>query len=49
MPEESLSDDLRRELVEKLKHDFSIQYVTIQVEKTETECNDACHNPRIII
>ncbi|HAT5935129.1 TPA: cation transporter [Legionella pneumophila] len=49
MPEESLSDDLRRELVEKLKHDFSIQHVTIQVEKTEAECNDACHNPRIII
>lgn len=49
MPGETLTDALRRELVEKLKKDFSIQHVTIQVEKTETECNDACHNPRIII
>ncbi|KGP62375.1 cobalt transporter [Legionella norrlandica] len=49
MPEEPLTDELRKELADKLKQDFNIQHITIQVEKTETECNDACHNPRIMI
>lgn len=45
MPEAPLSDQLRMEWVEQLRHEFSIQHVTIQVEKTETDCNDACHSP----
>ncbi len=45
MPEEDLTDDLRIELVEQLRKKFSIQHVTIQTEKTKTECNDACHDP----
>jgi cobalt-zinc-cadmium efflux system protein len=45
MPDEILSDTLRAEWVEQLRHEFNIQHVTIQVEKTATECNDACHNP----
>lgn len=45
MPDEMLSDSLRAEWVEQLRHQFNIQHVTIQVEKTATDCNDACHNP----
>jgi cobalt-zinc-cadmium efflux system protein len=45
MPDEILSDTLRAEWVGQLRHEFNIQHVTIQVEKTVTECNDACHNP----
>ena len=45
MPHETLSDESRVELVEQLRNQFSIQHVTIQTEKTETDCNDACHDP----
>ncbi|MGC1181434.1 cation diffusion facilitator family transporter [Legionella sp.] len=43
MPDVALSDQLRAEWVEQLRHEFGIQHVTIQVEKTEIECND-CHS-----
>lgn len=45
MPDETLTDALRAEIVEELRKQFSIQHVTIQIEKTDTDCNDACHNP----
>jgi cobalt-zinc-cadmium efflux system protein len=43
MPEEQLTDSARAEWVEQLKHQFGIQHVTIQIERTEVDCNDACH------
>ena len=46
MPEVILSDVLRAEWVEQLKQHFGIQHVTMQIEKTETDCNDACHDPK---
>ena len=49
MPQESLSDASRAELVEELRKIFSIQHVTVQIEKTETDCNDACHDPNSFI
>jgi cobalt-zinc-cadmium efflux system protein len=42
MPKVMLTDSLRQEWVEELHHEFGIQHVTIQVEKTITECNHAC-------
>lgn len=45
MPDEELTDQLRVEWIEQLRDKFSIQHVTIQVEKTQTDCNDACHSP----
>ncbi|MGL5742526.1 MAG: cation diffusion facilitator family transporter [Legionella sp.] len=45
MPDELLSDSLRAEWVDQLRHEFNIQHVTIQVERTKTDCNDACHSP----
>ncbi|AUH71607.1 cation diffusion facilitator family transporter [Legionella sainthelensi] len=45
MPDEPLSDSLRAEWVKQLRHQFNIQHVTIQVERTATDCSDACHNP----
>jgi len=45
MPNELLTDKSRAKLVEQLHKDFGIQHVTIQTEKTETDCNDACHGP----
>lgn len=45
MPFDTLSDSLRAEWVEQLRHQFNIQHVTIQVERTATDCSDACHNP----
>ncbi|CAM2822096.1 cation diffusion facilitator family transporter [Legionella worsleiensis] len=45
MPEEGLSDESRAEMVEQLRKQFGIQHVTIQTEKTEKDCNDACHSP----
>ncbi|WP_058510631.1 cation diffusion facilitator family transporter [Legionella steelei] len=48
MPDEELSDALRIEWVEQLRHEFNIQHVTIQVEKTEINCNDACHHPKFL-
>ena len=43
MPEEQLTDKVRARWVEQLKQQFDIQHVTIQVEKTEIDCNDICH------
>ncbi|KTD66505.1 cation efflux system protein [Legionella santicrucis] len=45
VPDEPLPDSLRAEWVEQLRHQFNIQHVTIQVERTATDCNDACHHP----
>lgn len=45
MPETELSDPLRKEWVEQLRHEFGIQHVTIQVERTTTDCSDACSHP----
>jgi cobalt-zinc-cadmium efflux system protein len=45
MPQDTLTDKSRAELVAELKDKFSIQHVTIQTEKTESDCNEACHNP----
>jgi len=45
MPTETLSDASRAQLVHELEHKFGIQHVTIQTEKTQTDCNDACHQP----
>jgi cobalt-zinc-cadmium efflux system protein len=42
MPEEQVADTLRAEWVDELKHQFGIQHVTIQVERTETDCIDVC-------
>jgi cobalt-zinc-cadmium efflux system protein len=49
MPDAPLSDELRKEISEKLNKDFNIQHITIQVERTEMECNDACHNSNKVI
>ncbi|KTD59933.1 cation diffusion facilitator family transporter [Legionella shakespearei] len=46
MPDDSLSDESRAHLVEELRKEFGIQHVTIQTERTDTDCNDACHEPR---
>ncbi|QMT58912.1 cation diffusion facilitator family transporter [Legionella sp. PC997] len=48
MPDNELSDALRAEWVEQLRQEFNIQHVTIQVEKTQTDCNDACHQPKFL-
>lgn len=48
MPEIELSDESRKEWIEQLRHEFSIQHVTIQVEKTQSVCNDNCHNPNFL-
>lgn len=45
MPEVDLSDQTRAQWVEQLRQKFSIQHVTIQVERTKINCNDACHTP----
>lgn len=45
MPQDELTDAARLQLVEQLKEQFGIQHSTIQIEKTETDCNDACHEP----
>lgn len=43
MPNDVLSDEARAEIVLRLKKQFGIQHATIQTEKTESVCNDACH------
>ncbi|KTD01682.1 cation diffusion facilitator family transporter [Fluoribacter gormanii] len=48
MPDDVLSDALRAEWVEQLRQEFNIQHVTIQVERTKTDCNDACHHPKFL-
>lgn len=45
MPNTELNDQARAALVMELEHHFSIQHVTIQTEKTQTDCNEACHQP----
>jgi cobalt-zinc-cadmium efflux system protein len=42
MPEVTLTDTLRSEWVAELNKQFSIQHVTIQIERTEVECTDTC-------
>lgn len=49
MPEASLTDEARAVIVELLKKQFGIQHATIQTEKTETDCNDACHDPNEVM
>lgn len=48
MPDTPLSDKLRGEWVEQLRHHFNIQHVTIQVEKTKTDCYDVCQHPGLV-
>jgi len=43
MPDEVLSDKLRADMVLEISKQFGIQHVTIQTERTLTDCNDACH------
>lgn len=43
MPHEALSDESRAKLVQQIGQQFGIHHVTIQVEKTQSDCNDACH------
>ena len=45
MPEEMLTDASRSTMVHHLEKHFNIQHVTIQVEKTQTNCKDFCYNP----
>lgn len=42
MPDSSLSDERRQQLVAYLKEKHKIQHVTIQVEQDLAFCNDAC-------
>ena len=42
MPEEIMLDTTRAALVDELREQFKIQHVTIQVEKTQTDCEDTC-------
>jgi cobalt-zinc-cadmium efflux system protein len=46
MPSEQLKDSVRAEWVEQLRQQFGIQHVTIQIERTEDDCNDSCHEPQ---
>lgn len=48
MPDEELSDALRAEWIDQLRHEFNIQHVTIQVEKSNIDCNDVCHHPKFL-
>jgi cobalt-zinc-cadmium efflux system protein len=43
MPVEQLTDEVRGEWVDELGKKFGIQHVTIQIEKTQTNCPDTCH------
>ncbi|WP_298622389.1 cation diffusion facilitator family transporter [uncultured Legionella sp.] len=45
MPNDFLTDESRADMVVQLRKTFGIQHVTIQTEKTENDCNDACHSP----
>lgn len=42
IPEDSLTDKDRQELVHQLRDTFQIHHATIQVEKTLNYCNDVC-------
>ena len=42
MPEEHLSDDARQELSKKLREEHHIHHITIQVERNQGSCDDAC-------
>ncbi|MCP0913895.1 cation transporter [Legionella septentrionalis] len=42
MPEEPLSDLKRQELIKKLRKEYHIQHVTIQIERNRTHCEDTC-------
>ncbi|RUR08297.1 cation diffusion facilitator family transporter [Legionella sp. km772] len=43
MPEEHLTDVLRAQWIGELEEQFGIQHVTIQIERTDVNCNDTCH------
>ncbi len=45
MPDDLLTDASRAEMVAQLRKEFGIQHVTIQTEKIQNICNDACHSP----
>ncbi len=49
MPDVTLSDETRAEMIEQLRNEFGIQHATIQTEKTKTDCVDACHAPNVYI
>ncbi|MCC2667252.1 MAG: conserved rane protein of unknown function [Gammaproteobacteria bacterium] len=49
MPKDNLSDEMRTGIVEQLRNEYKIQHVTIQTEKTKTECHDACNDPSTYI
>lgn len=42
MPEQPLSDKDRLKLTRQLKDNFQIQHMTIQIEQTDKDCEDAC-------
>lgn len=42
IPDESLTDENRAELVGQLEKQFGIHHVTIQTEKNKQNCNDTC-------
>lgn len=43
MPDGYLADEDRADWVMQLEQQFGIQHSTIQTEKTQMNCNDACH------
>jgi len=42
MPDEPLTDPARHSLGKRLRDEYNIRHVTIQVERTEGYCDDAC-------
>lgn len=42
MPDLFLTDENRAKIVLELEHQFGIKHVTLQTEKTNTECHEAC-------
>ncbi|KTC66492.1 cation efflux system protein [Legionella adelaidensis] len=42
MPENPITDDARKKLEERLRKEFSIHHITIQVERSQEHCHDVC-------
>lgn len=42
MPDRPLRDDERQALVHELRHQFKIHHCTVQIEQTNTDCDDQC-------
>lgn len=42
MPEQPMTDEARKQLEACLMHDHQINHVTIQIERTESHCEDNC-------